>query len=159
MVGQNPIVRCLSQKKRFLPVNSKRPLATNFRRMLKVKMAEVESRLGSFSIIQIGQTVIISPCDTRTKILEALSKGPLTSERLARKIGVSYSCVMDHMDFLETLGVVKALSKRPEEGRRRIYFHLSEDPLEGIEQLFMTAPRNGRGRSTPIARAQPPVPI
>ena len=120
-------------------------------------MAEVETRLGNFTIIKMGQTVLISPCDTRMKILEALSKGPLTSERLARKIGVSYSCVMDHMDFLETLGIVKALSKRPDEGRRRIYFHLSENPLEGIEQLFMTAPRNGRGRSTSLVRAQPPV--
>jgi len=120
--------------------------------MIKVKMAEVETRLGNFTIIKMGQTVLISPCDTRMKILEALSKGPLTSERLARKIGVSYSCVMDHMDFLETLGIVKALSKRPDEGRRRIYFHLSEDPLEGIEQLFMTAPRNGRGRSAAIVR-------
>jgi len=113
--------------------------------MVKVKMAEVSSRLGNFTIIKMGQTVLISPCDTRMKILEALSKGPLTSERLARKIGVSYSCVMDHMDFLETLGVVKALSKRPGEGRRRIYFHLSEDPLEGIEELFLTT-RTGRIR-------------
>jgi predicted ArsR family transcriptional regulator len=113
--------------------------------MLKVKMAEIESRLGSFSIIKIGQTVIISPCDTRTKILEALSKGPLTSEQLAQKIGASYSCVMDHMDFLEMLGVVKALSKRPDEGRRRIYFHLNEDPLEGIEELFLTT-KTGRAR-------------
>ena len=127
--------------------------------MIKVKMAELETRLGNFTIIKMGQTVLISPCDTRMKILEALSKGPLTSERLARKIDVSYSCVMDHMDFLETLGVVKALSKRPDEGRRRIYFHLSEGPLEGIERLFMAAPRNGRGRSTLIARAQTPVQI
>jgi predicted ArsR family transcriptional regulator len=118
--------------------------------MVKVKMAEVSSRLGDFTIIKVGQAVLISPCDTRMKILEALSKGPLTSERLAQKIGVSYSCVMDHMDFLETLGVVKALSKRPDEGRRRIYFHLNENPLEGIEQLFMTAPKNGRGRSASV---------
>ena len=125
--------------------------------MIKVKMAEIETRLGNFTIIKMGQAVLISPCDTRMKILQALSKGPLTSEGLARKIGVSYSCVMDHMDFLETLGVVKALSKRPGEGRRRIYFHLSEDPLEGIEQLFITAPRNGRGRSTSAVRTQPLV--
>ena len=119
--------------------------------MVKVKMAEVSSRLGNFTIIKMGQTVLISPCDTRMKILEALSKGPLTSERLARKIGVSYSCVMDHMDFLETLGVVKALSKRPDEGRRRIYFHLNEDPLEGIEELFLTT-KTGRARqgSSPL---------
>jgi predicted transcriptional regulator len=106
--------------------------------MLKVKMAEVESRLGNFTIIKMGQTVIISPCDTRMKILEALSTEPLTSEELARKTHVSYSCVMDHMDFLERLGVVKATLKRNGGGRRRIYFHLNEDPLEGIEELFLT---------------------
>jgi predicted ArsR family transcriptional regulator len=106
--------------------------------MLKVKMAEVESRLGNFTIIKMGQTVIISPCDTRMKILEALSKGALTSEELARKIRVSYSCVMDHMDFLERLGVVKVTVGRNGGGRRRIYFHLNEDPLEGIEELFLT---------------------
>jgi predicted ArsR family transcriptional regulator len=122
--------------------------------MIKVRMAAVSSRLGNFTIIKMGQTVLISPCDTRTKILEALSKGPLTSERLARKIGVSYSCVMDHMDFLEMLGVVKALSRRPDEGRKRIYFHLNEDPLERIEELFMTAPKNGRSRPVSVVRAQ-----
>ena len=119
--------------------------------MIKVKMAEVGTRLGNFTIIKMGQTVLISPCDTRMKILEALSKGPLTSERLARKIGVSYSCVMDHMDLLETLGVVKALSERPDEGRRRIYFHLSENPLEGIEELFLTTKAGRvRERSSPL---------
>jgi hypothetical protein len=46
---------------------------------------------------------------------------------------------------------VKALSKRPDEGRRRIYFHLNEDPLEGIEELFLTT-KTGRVRqgSSPI---------
>jgi predicted transcriptional regulator len=106
--------------------------------MIKVKMAEVESRLGNFTIIKMGQTVLISPCDTRMKILEALSKENLTSEELARKTDVSYSCVMDHMDFLERLGVVKATLKRNGGGRRRIYFHLNEDPQEGIEELFLT---------------------
>ncbi len=127
--------------------------------MIKVKMAEVSSRLGNFTIIKMGQTVLISPCGTRMKILEALSKGPMTGEELVGKIDVSYSCVMDHMDFFEKLGIVKATLKRNGGGRRRICFHLSEDPLEGIEQLFMTAPRNGRGRSAAIVRAQPPVPI
>jgi predicted ArsR family transcriptional regulator len=119
--------------------------------MVTVKTKQVSSRLGKFTIIKVGQAVLISPCDKRMRILEALSKGPLTSERLARKIGVSYSCVMDHMDLLETLGIVKALSKRPDEGRRRIYFHLSEDPLEGIEELFLTT-RTGRiqERSSPL---------
>jgi DNA-binding PadR family transcriptional regulator len=45
---------------------------------------------------------------------------------------------MDHMDFLEKLGVVKANLERNGGGRRRIYFHLNEDPLEGIEELFLT---------------------
>jgi predicted ArsR family transcriptional regulator len=113
--------------------------------MTTVEMTEVSSRLGIFTVIKMGQAVLISPCDTRMKILEALSNGPLTSEQLAQKIEVSYSCVMDHMDFLETLGVVKALSKRRNEGRRRIYFHLSENPLEGIEELFLTT-KTGRVR-------------
>lgn len=106
--------------------------------MIKVRMAEVSSRLGNFTIIKMGQTVLISPCDTRMKILEALSKEPLTSEDLAKKTRVSYSCVMDHMDFLERLGVVKATLKRNGGGRRRMYFHLNEDPLKGIEELFLT---------------------
>jgi len=106
--------------------------------MIKVKMTEVSSRLGNFTIIKMGQTVLISQCDTRMKILKALSKSPLTSEELAGKIDVSYSCVMDHMDFFERLGVVKATLNRNAGGRRRIYFHMSEDPLEAIEELFLT---------------------
>jgi DNA-binding transcriptional ArsR family regulator len=125
--------------------------------MIKVKMAEVSSRLGNFTIIKMGQAVLISPCGTRMKILEALSTGPMTGEELVGEIGVSYSCVMDHMDFFEKLGIVEATLKRNGGGRRRICFHLSEDPLEAIEQLFMTAPSNGRGRSAPIVRAQPSV--
>jgi predicted ArsR family transcriptional regulator len=113
--------------------------------MIQVEMREVSSRLGAFTVIKMGQTVLISPCDTRMKILAALSKEPLTSEQLARKIHISYSCVMDHIDFLEKLGVVKALSKRSDEGRRRIYFHLHEDPSEGIEELFLTT-KTGRVR-------------
>jgi predicted ArsR family transcriptional regulator len=119
--------------------------------MIKVEMTEISSRLGDFTIIKMGQTVLISQCDTRMKILAALSKGPLTSEQLARKIQVSYSCVMDHIDFLERLGVVQALSKRSDEGRRRIYFHLKEDPLEGIEELFMTTKTvRARERKSPL---------
>ena len=110
--------------------------------MLKVKMTEVSSRLGNFTVIKLGQTVLISPCDKRMKILAALSKGALTGEELRRETGLSYSAVMDHMDFLERLGLVKAMLKRMGEkrgeGRRRIYFHLNENPLEGIEELFVT---------------------
>lgn len=104
--------------------------------MIKVKMTEVSSRLGNFTVIKMGQTVLISPCDTRMKILAALAEGDLTSEEITRETGVTYSTVMDHMDFLERLGVVKTTLKR-DGGRRRIYFGLNEDPLEGIEELFL----------------------
>jgi DNA-binding transcriptional ArsR family regulator len=105
--------------------------------MIKVEMAEVSSRLGNFTVIKMGQAVLISPCDTRMKILAALADGELTSEEITRQTGVTYSTVMDHMDFLERLGVVKTSLKR-DGGRRRIHFGLSEDPLEGIEELFLT---------------------
>ena len=104
--------------------------------MIKVKMTEVSSRLGTFTVIKMGQTVLISPCDTRMKILAALANGEFTSEEIAKETGASYSTVMDHMDFLERLGVVKTLLKR-EGGRRRIHFTLNEDPLDGIEELFL----------------------
>jgi len=106
--------------------------------MLQVRTTEVSSRLGEFTVIMLGQTVLISQCDSRMKILAALAKGPMTSEEIRRKIRLSYSAVMDHMDFLERIGVVKTTLKRNGEGRRRIYFNLNEDPLEGIEQLFMS---------------------
>ena len=100
-------------------------------------MTEVSSRLGNFTVIKMGQTVLISPCDTRMKILAALADGELTSDEITRQTGVTYSTVMDHMDFLERLGVVKTSLKR-DGGRRRIHFGLSDDPLEGIEELFLT---------------------
>jgi DNA-binding transcriptional ArsR family regulator len=104
--------------------------------MIKVKMTEVSSRLGNFTVIKMGQTVLISKCDTRMKILAALAESELTSEEITRETGVIYSTVMDHMDCLERLGVVKTALKR-EGGRRRIYFSLNEDPMEGIEELFL----------------------
>jgi DNA-binding transcriptional ArsR family regulator len=79
---------------------------------------------------------LISPCDTRMKILVALANGELTSDEVTKETGVTYSTVMDHMDFLERLGVVKARLKR-DGGRRRIYFSLNEDPMEGIDELFV----------------------
>ena len=129
----------MGQKTNFrsFSVNSKRRLDAKARRMIKVEMTEVSSRLGCFSVIKLGHTVLISPCDTRTKILQALSKGALTSQELAQETDVSYSCAMDHLEFLEKVGVVKATLERNGGGRRRIYFHLSEDPLEGIEELFL----------------------
>ena len=116
-------------------------------------MTEVESRLGCFTVIKMGQTVLISPCDTRMKILAALSKGALTSEGITEVTGVSYSCVMDHMDLLERLGVVRTSLKR-DGGRRRIHFHLHENPLEGIGELFAKRPKSGRARSKSAGQVQ-----
>jgi DNA-binding transcriptional ArsR family regulator len=104
---------------------------------MNVEMTEVSSRLGNFTVIKLGQTVLISPCDTRMKILVALANGELTSDEVTKETGVTYSTVMDHMDFLERLGVVKATLKR-DGGRRRIYFSLNEDPMGGIDELFVS---------------------
>ena len=105
--------------------------------MIKVEMTEVSSRLGNFTVIKMGQTVLISQCDTRMKILVALANGALTSDEITRETGVTYSTVMDHMDCLERLGVVKTTLKRAG-GRRRIHFSLNEEPLQGIEELLLT---------------------
>lgn len=106
--------------------------------MIKLHVAKVESRGVNFSIIKMGQTFLVCQCDTRTRILATLSKGAFTGEELARKIKVSYSSVMDHLDFLEKLGVVTTVLKREQGQRRRIYFQLNENPHEGIEELFAT---------------------
>ena|SRR6266404_311887 len=108
--------------------------------MLQVQTKEISSRLGKFSVIRIGQTVLISPCDTRMKILAALARAALTGEELTRETGLSYSAVMDHMDLMERLGLVTVSLKRGDGKRkRRIFrFHLNENPLEGIEEFFLT---------------------
>lgn len=111
--------------------------------MLKVKMTEVSSRLGNFTVIKMGQTVLISPCDKRMKILAALANAARTGEELTKETGLSYSTVMDHMELLERLGVVETSLKREEDkGRRKICFSLKEDPLEGIEELFVAKKPN-----------------
>lgn len=104
-------------------------------------MTEVKSRLGCFAVIKIGQMVLVSPCDTRMKILQALSKRASTGEELADEMDMSYSCIMDHMELLENLRIVTVSRKKSEEGggRRKIHFHLSDNPLEGIEELFMAS--------------------
>ncbi len=127
---------------------------------LKVEMTVIPSRLGKFCVIKLGQTVFVSPCDTRMKILAALSMGELTPQQIAKETGLSYSCVMDHVDLLERLGIIKTtLRREKDEGRRRVYFSLNEDPLEGIEELFMTAESGIPGRSEPIERANSPIPL
>jgi DNA-binding transcriptional ArsR family regulator len=108
--------------------------------MLKVRSTEIPSRFGKFSVIKIGQAFLIGQCDTRMKILEALARTAMTGEELTRETGLTYSAVMDHMDLFERLGLVSVSLKRGDGPRkRRIFrFHLNEDPLEGIEELFST---------------------
>lgn len=112
--------------------------------MTQLEMTEVKSRLGCFAVIKLGQMVLVSPCDTRMKILQALSKKASTGEELAEEMDMSYSCIMDHMELLEKLGIVEISRRETKQGRRKIHFHLSEDPLRGIQELFITtAERNG----------------
>jgi DNA-binding transcriptional ArsR family regulator len=120
---------------------------------LKVEITQMKSRLGISAVIRVGQAVLITPCDTRIKILAALSNGELTSEAITEEAGASYSCVMDHLDHLERLGIVKATLKRDGEKRRRILFHLSENPLEGIENLFLAAAKDNGQSSESTAPA------
>ena len=117
---------------------------------LKVEMTAMKTRFGLVAVIKVGQAVLITPCDTRIRILEALSSGELTSEAIAEATGASYSCVMDHIDLLEKLGVVESVLRR-NGSRRRVYFHLSEDPLEGIENLFLKAPKSNRRSAESLA--------
>ena len=109
---------------------------------VRVQMTVIPSRLGKFCVIKLGHTVLVSPCDSRMKILEALSMGELTPQEIAKDTGLTYSCVMDHIDLLERLKIIKTTLRRKmdegKEGRRRVYFSLSEDPQQGIEELFMT---------------------
>ncbi len=133
--------------------------------MLKVKTTEVSSRLGDFTLIKLGGTVLISrQCDSRMKILSALAEGPLTSEELRERLEISYSAVMDHMDFFEAIGLVRATLVRKgrngnARGRRRITFHLTDNPLEAIEELFMSAPKNGKSRSARKAIPGPSIEV
>jgi predicted ArsR family transcriptional regulator len=82
--------------------------------------------MGSFCVIEIGGFKLVTPCDTRVKILESLSRSDRTADDLAKETGASYSTVMDHMDLLERVGIVSAYLKKgeSENGRRKICFKL-----------------------------------
>ncbi len=93
-----------------------------------MKVKEITSRMGSFCVIEIGGYKLVTPCDTRVKILESLSKSDMTADNLAKETGASYSTVMDHMDLLERIGIVEAYLRKggSENGRRRICFKLAK---------------------------------
>ncbi len=86
--------------------------------------------MGSFCVIEIGDFKLVTPCDTRVKILQSLADSDKTADDLSRETGASYSTVMDHMDLLERIGVVETYLRKndSENGRRRICFRLASSP-------------------------------
>lgn len=103
--------------------------------MPTVQVKEISSRLGNFCLIRIGKTLLLTPCDTRMKIIQALARQDMTADELSRAVEAAYSTVMDHMDVLERAGVVTSLLKR-HEGKRRIYFRLNEEPARHMQEIF-----------------------
>ena len=95
-----------------------------------MKVKEISSRMGSFCIIEVSGYKLVTPCDTRVKILQALEKTDRTADDLAKETGASYSTIMDHMDLLERIGIVEAYLKKgdSEPGRRKICFRLATFP-------------------------------
>lgn len=92
-----------------------------------MKVREITSRMGNFCIVEFGQFKLITPCDTRVRILQSLSQREMTADDLSKDIGTSYSTIMDHMDLLEKAGMVQSFLRKGEgEGRRRICFKLVE---------------------------------
>jgi DNA-binding transcriptional ArsR family regulator len=91
-----------------------------------MKVKEIKSRMGNFCIVEFGEFKLLTPCDTRVKILKSLSEQNMTAEDLSKVSGASYSTVMDHMDLLEKIGAVEAYLDKSgvQNGRRRIYFRL-----------------------------------
>ncbi|MEE8113468.1 MAG: winged helix-turn-helix domain-containing protein, partial [Nitrososphaerales archaeon] len=112
------------------PVTSNNLLILRFN-MSNLTIKEVSTRLGRFCIIKINKMLIVTPCDTRVKILQALSEAEMTAEEISGKVGSAYSTVMDHMDVLEKLEIVSSQLRRTE-GKRRIAFSLREDLGESI---------------------------
>ncbi len=95
-----------------------------------MKVKEIKSRMGVFCVVEFGEFKLVTPCDTRVKILKSLSECSMTADDLSKEIGTSYSTVMDHMDLLEKIGIVEAFLGKGEgkNGRRRICFRLADKP-------------------------------
>lgn len=103
--------------------------------MPTVQVKEITSRLGNFCLIKIDNAVLLTPCDTRMKLITTLAQGERTADELAQATSAAYSTVMDHMDVLERAGIVTSFLKR-EGGKRRIHFKLSENPNEQVEKIL-----------------------
>ena len=97
-----------------------------------MKVTEVRSRMGAFCVVEMSGFKLVTPCDTRVKILQSLSESDRTADDLAKLVGASYSTIMDHMDLLERIGIVQAYLRKTgtENGRRKICFRLSSPTLE-----------------------------
>jgi len=93
---------------------------------------EIQTRLGRFCVISIENVILLTPCDTRMKIIRALANRDLTADEMAKSTGTAYSTVMDHMDVLEKAGIVASFLKR-DGGKRRIYFGLNVPPRRPAE--------------------------
>lgn len=94
---------------------------------MSVKVTEIKSRMGAFCIVEVGEYKLVTPCDTRVKIINALARNEMTADDIAKEIGASYSTVMDHMDLLEKIGIVESFLRKVdhENGRRKICFKLA----------------------------------
>lgn len=101
--------------------------------MHSLKVKEISSRMGTFCVIEIGEYKLVTPCDTRVKILQSLSESDKTADDLAKETGASYSTIMDHMDLLERISMVESYLRKSgsENGRRRICFKLAFDGRTG----------------------------
>jgi predicted transcriptional regulator len=82
--------------------------------------------MGSFCVVEVGAYKLVTPCDTRVKIINSLATKEMTADDIATDTGASYSTVMDHMDLLEKIGIVESFLRKieGETGRRKICFRL-----------------------------------
>ncbi|HZW57044.1 MAG TPA: winged helix-turn-helix domain-containing protein [Nitrososphaerales archaeon] len=94
-----------------------------------MRITEVKSRMGAFCVIEMCGYKLVTPCDTRVKILQSLVESDKTADDLSKEVGASYSTVMDHMDLLERIGIVQAYLRKTESenGRRRICFKIATE--------------------------------
>ena len=92
-----------------------------------VKVTEIKSRMGAFCLVEMGNYKLLTPCDTRVRIIKTLAQKEMTADDIAKTIGASYSTVMDHMDLLEKVGIVETFLRKivGENGRRKICFKLA----------------------------------
>ncbi len=96
---------------------------------MSVKVTEIKSRMGAFCLVEVGDFKLLTPCDTRVKIINALAGKEMTADDIAKDIGTSYSTVMDHLDLLEKAKIVESFLNKigHENGRRKICFRLARN--------------------------------